>query len=77
MRLLLGFKTPPGVWTIAGVHVLPVWLYAARQRATGCNWGQLASALPTMAIVILVMSRMSSLYVVQLAASQVTAPVSC
>lgn len=36
-----GFKTPVGVLAIAGLHVLPIWLYVRQQRSSLAVWGPL------------------------------------
>ncbi len=48
--LVAGFKTPLGILTIAGLHVLPVWLYGYQyevltQTLFAPNWLQILGIL--------------------------------
>jgi CDP-diacylglycerol--inositol 3-phosphatidyltransferase len=60
LRVLTGFKTPPGVWTIAGVHLLPVWLYAVQHELP--PYVGLPDVVSVAFLISLVGGRLSSLY---------------
>uniref|UniRef100_A0A3Q3BS92 Uncharacterized protein n=1 Tax=Haplochromis burtoni TaxID=8153 RepID=A0A3Q3BS92_HAPBU len=46
--LLLGFRTPLGVWVVGGLHCLPVWLYPCQWECCPTGWSCLCGSSITL-----------------------------
>lgn len=57
-----GFRTPLGLWVVAGLHCLPLWLYGG-QRGLLSNWLGMPHWAQTVGTVLLVAGRLLALIV--------------